>query len=742
MGILAIATTRQMPVASDPELFIRLGHHGGIISLAWSADGRMLASGGADGSIRIWDAASGELQRIIHAHSSGVNALAWQPGKSTLASAGGDAAIQFWDPESGAARRSISTTAVHSLLWSPDGKKLAGVNSKMEEITKVQVWDAATGTVLQTFHDEGNSMEFAQSLAWSPDSEKLLIFGNDTKMFRIDSGAPVRDFGSVAVPGNQALAWNSASDSFIQAYELHPLDRAGTELRRVRSEDGSVLWSAPSTDHAALLAWSPDGRILADAGVEKLEFHDAASGAVLKTIAASVQAIAWSPDSHTLASGCLDGTLQIWRADDGTPMRTIAPNLSSVAAVAWSPDGATLASGGSDHDVKLWEVRSGTLVRSLAGHSRRVLGLAWNRGGKILASVSSDQTIRLWDGATFSLLHTLPVSANPNGDLPYDEPDRRPPPMAWSPDGRLLAVSEGGLADTEVRLWNAITGKLERAIHNGSGIYSLAWSPDGKTVAVGQDGGVKLWRADGTDSAEAVASLYTGVPVGMVTYRPDGKILVADTMGTDVDPQLLETWQVDPVPVPDAQPQCIGPDPLLVDTAQWGPDGRTLALATGSLSTWNPETCTQIRVFSGADGGVRSVTWSPDGNLLATAGFDGSFSTWQAASGAVQWTIHMLPNGQSIAVSPKNLFYSASPGGESYTAIRYGAQSSLLMPLEAFRRLLRRPNLAGVAAEPRPVIRPDWQYVAAEILHRHPGWLAVAALVYLAELVLTIVSSR
>ena len=283
------------------------GHTSGVYSVAWSPDGKTLASGSGDGTIILWKADSGEKLRTLEGHTRGVRSVAWSPDGKTLASGSYDNTIILWAADSGAQLRTLEghTDWVRSLAWSPDGTTLASGSYRT-----IILWDADSGAKLRTL--EGHT-EGVRSVAWSPDGTALASGSDD---------------GTI-------ILWKADSGEWQRRLEAHLYG----------------VWS---------VAWSPDGTTLAT-GSEfgKIILWNADSGAILRTLKGHtnvVSSVAWSPDGTGLASGSDDGTIILWNADSGVILRTVKGHTDWVNSVAWSPDGTTLASASRDGTIRLWGI--------------------------------------------------------------------------------------------------------------------------------------------------------------------------------------------------------------------------------------------------------------------------------------------------------------------------------------------------------------------------------------------------
>ncbi|MGO8956701.1 MAG: hypothetical protein ACLQFR_04925 [Streptosporangiaceae bacterium] len=606
-----------LAAAARPGIAALTGSTGQVYSVAFSPDGKTLASGD-DAMVRLWDVASRQQIGKPFDGSDGPHAVAFSPDGKILATVDDGGKVRLWDV---ATRQQIGkpltayTDKIYQahLAFSPDGKTLA-----VGDDTTVRLWDVAT---CQQIGKPFTGFTGKHSVAFSPDG-KILASGDDDGKVRLWDVATHEQIGK---PFGYSTIWVESVAFSRDGKTLAAGDGDGTvQLWGVATRQ--PIWSWSTGGSVFSVAFSPDGKTLASGSNDHIaRLWNVATHQQIGTFTgptAAVLSVAFSPDGKTLATGSGDGTVRLWNMAGLGGIATLTGHTDTVFSVAFSPDGKTLATGSADDTVRLWDTATRQQIgNTLTAHTGQVYSMAFSPDGKTLAAGGYDRTVRLWDTATRQQIGN-PLSG-PNGSILS---------VAFSPDGKILA---SGNYDGTVRLWEVATHQQmgNPITAHTDAVWSVAFSPDGKTLASGDDDGtVRLWDVATHQQIGNPIITHTGAALS-VAFSPDGKTLASS--GWDA---LVQLWRV-------ATHQQIG-NPLTghtgpVYSVAFSPDGKTLASGgiDHTVRLWDVVTRQQIgNPLTGHTDVVWSVAFSPDGKTLASGSADDNARLWD-----VSYLVNVVP---------------------------------------------------------------------------------------------------
>ncbi len=314
-------------------LFACYGHSSRVTALAWSPNGKWIASASYDKTVQVWDAANGKQLLTYKEHRDRVNALAWSPDSTRLASASDDGTVRVWNPLSGTLFFAYQghNGPVNALSWSPIlsayGNALPSQIASAGIDKSVHTWDATLGTNQYIFRQHTAAV---YAVAWSSDGKRIASAGEDRA---------VRVWYPVKEPPKRSFFTTFTSMLSLQRDVLKMNSHAGRINGLAWSPDSKYIASA-SSDHWVLIRDALTGTTAYSYGVDRKGMKNC---------------IAWSPNGKHLASGGNDKTVEIWSMVTKNSSFVYHGHVGYVTSIAWSPDGTRLASAGVDRTIQVWQ---------------------------------------------------------------------------------------------------------------------------------------------------------------------------------------------------------------------------------------------------------------------------------------------------------------------------------------------------------------------------------------------------
>lgn len=676
--------------------------HGGFIhAVAFAPNGRLVATGGNDRIVRVWNATTGELVQTLEGHEDAVLSAAFSPDDRWLLSSSYDGTARLWDVASGT---TLAVLQAHSwwvwqAVFSHDASQIVTAGQDGRAI----VWSV---------HEDGSRVECevltefsghngpVQTASFSPDGQEVVSGGED---------------GSV-------LIWKPSEVQPVDlAVRIAGLPEEAPPHRTLAGHDAAV----------SCVTFSTDGRLIASSGNDNVvKIWDAPSGKLIKTLrghGGRVRSCEFSSDGRYLLSGSHDNQAKVWSLEGYREIRVLKGRLLEghtdiVLSARFSPDGKQVVTSSRDRTARTWDAATGEILNVFSeGHEFLASSAVFFKDGRRVLTAAGDNTVRMWDvsagtqsilieetgrigalalsnseqwivtGSTSSSAQVFRVS---DGTLlqtlaPELEPARQASvtALAFSADDRLLLVGD---AHGHCRVWNrddsgqwterhlwqdhsrritaaafllnsrrALTASLDNSVaqwdlatgkelpslilKHPEGVTSMALLPDGRrAVTACDDGKLRLWDIE---TAQTIAEMSSeDDALHFVNVSPDGH----QALTTNSVTRKVRLWDLEnqrEIFDPKRPRQAVLDFKRLgglVWTAVFTPDGsRILSVGGNDARIWEIGSDEEVMSFS-PHGAVASAAYSRDGRLIVTASWDNSAKIWDAESGA---PLHKLVGG-------------------------------------------------------------------------------------------------
>jgi len=557
----ALAADRLLFAIRDPS----------TANVAWSPDGRLLATGGTvlgtrQPDVILWDAATGGMIHRLSGHTGDVDSIAFSPdGSRLVTTAANDPRTIIWNTRTGRPRLTVPIAEGYpgGASFSPDGRLVAIGDTG--DVAGIRIVDARTGDPVRTI-GEGEVDYFSPS--FSPDGTTIgARSARDVVVYDVATGQQVLN-----IPG-------AAGDKGVVIYSPD-----GSRIATSCCEGSPTIWDA-RTGRKLLTLEGPTG-------------------------AQAFSGVAWSADGALVATGGIDGSARVWDARSGRQLISLVGHAGAVAMVAFSPDGNRLLTGGGDGAARVWDVTpSGGSEWMGAAVPFPLWGVAYSNDGSTILTTGLGGGGRMWHSSTGERVGSYPLALT----------------GAFGPGSTIVT---GGFSEAgpSVRVLRIDSGEEVRSFPVPWLGPGFAMSPDRSVLATSVHfGGVALWEvASGTRLRTLhVSPGYADQIATGVAFSPDGTLVA----GLAAD--ALFVWEIASGRIVLDFPAHSG----LAFSVTFSPDGSKIATSgRDGAAVWDASSGDRLASLSGV-GGIAAVRFSPDGRLLATAGDDGKVRIWGVAAG-------------------------------------------------------------------------------------------------------------
>lgn len=705
-----------------PELVLQTGYNSfyGATRLGFSPDGRLLATSTFHtNTIKLWEMATGRELRNLSTGGPNTTSISpvfvFSPDSRLLAAAGGNNSIKVWDVTTGGEVQTLTGAAgsfmgalgVSFVGFSSDGKRLVTISDA------IRVWDTSSwreATTIQTASlSPGGFTGGSGGVALSADGSQMArVDGDQIKFIDLASGKELR---AVSLPDSQMqdVELSFTSDGRLLA--------AGVNDKKLKIWDvnsKSERVQSPVQKDFAVIRFSNDGRLVAVSDNYLVRIWEAGSGKQLTAITVPNNGVyqenggvfaAFTPDGKRLATSGFGTQTYVWDVDSGKQIQQMKGRTNLAYAVAFSEDGTQLSSGGRTR----WDLRTGQGRRLSSSTTDKQLGMPSPDGKLIAMFAPNTSAVTIYDANNGKTLQTL-SRANFDGGVER---------VRFGRDGRSLAViysvsqgvrTIGRLPSSEVKIWDAVTGRELQTLLLSTSPVEAGFSSDGKMLAtVTTQGEITLWDIA---SGSRLRSLTTSAgqsfdPMSMMKNMPtpgqmrrgqmpniqtptmdqmNGMItnmlgaMTAGTQGRNVtsvtfsrDGRVLASGGIESksnldmaAMVNQAGTQKRGKNQPQPSTEEFLKNLKVET--TGQLVLWNPETGKQLGAIKGHGKGITNVAFSRDAKLIASAGTDNTIKIWDVATQRELKTLTGHTAGiESMDFSPDGkLLASASDDGSTF----------------------------------------------------------------------------
>lgn len=659
---------------TQPQLVIQTGHLKGIVAVAVSRDGKLIASGSEDQTIKIWDAETMRELRTFKGYEadydSGTRDRLYFTPDGEILIAGDQKGITLWNVGTGARLNRFEKNYRPAL--SPDGRLLA-----MEESgAKILLRQFPNGNLVRELKVGWEELLNAHDMSFNADGTLLAVANEKgTRYFNTETGVLMRTIGPatpqfrIAFSSNGQLLVGATLNTltvwdFATGRELRKMTLPIVIAKDTKQQFENKLYS---------ITFSSDNQHLAVATLFGMQVWDATTGKLEREwgddrmTVDRFDAAAFSSDGKTLVGGALPGSVYRWDVSSGRELSRSTTQTAQLEDVAFSPNGELMATEGGTTNI--WNLAAGAVTQTHKGGYKSLFFMPDNQS--LIRGFAGVDRLNLMTRETENL------SAKGTGG--FWQTNRA---MAVSPNGEMIAGPgeidlEGAKYDfsrvNKIQLVNAKTNQQVKLLDGHLGLQCVAFSPDGKSLASGAgDNKVKLWNVDNGKLLRTLATYPTDSFIGVrsVAFNHKGDLLA--TAG-----KTIQIWNV-------TDGSEVHRFDGIGNSVAFSPNGDLLAAAIENhVLVWQVASGTQLLELQGHTDKIDRVVFTPNGQTLATVSQDQTIKLWRSADGRLLATIVVTGKNDWLVVTPDGLF-DGSPATWNQIQWRFSDHLADVAPVEWF----------------------------------------------------------
>jgi len=660
---------------SKPEVYVQFGHHKEITSISFSKDGKYIATGSEDRTIKLWDILTGREIRTILGHSDKINSILFSPDSRYIASASSDNTIKIFEIETGLEYMTLTghSREVNSISFSPDGRYLASSSSD----ATIKLWDLNTRKEIKTFPSE-----FFSFVKFSPDGsciatkawvnkiailepftgKKKILQGHDEHITSIDFSSD----GKYLVSGGfdkKVKIWEVSTGQLVHSFE----------------ENNESIFS---------VAFSPDNKIVVAGSFNSIKIWDIEKKENILTIQQPYSSIvAFSPDGKYIAATSEANTITLYETVNGKEVKRFKGNFGWVNRVKLSPDNKYAAIGfayldndtdGAKYGISLIEMSTGKEIKKIVGFQNEITAFAFSSDSKLLVTRSpdsvsllkSDSWIKIWDVATANLLHKYKLNDD-WGEF-----------VEFLNDGKYIISHDY----SSVILLDVKNGQQIEIIEDSSAVKNLIISQNGKYAAWSSGPPYLKIKIMNLFAQKIITTIKAHKEdIESLSFSTDGKYIVSGSHDKTIKLWETETgnlmWKVEDV------------DPI--KSVAFSSDGKFICYGTkkGSIKLLRIADGNEIINAQATNFPINFLNFSSSGRLIAAEVGNREIIFLNPQNGNTVAKFTYFYNGEWVTITPEG-YYDASANGDKYLNVRIGNR---VYGIENYRETFFRPDLVKLA---------------------------------------------